>query len=97
MNGAWVFIVFGIVILIVAKPFAARQFEYMNRGRQPPFRSPYGPKVLRSITWANRLTGVFSVALGLTIWIKPDSGHEGYAEAAAMRTDGGAGPTSSTS
>ena len=27
---------------------------------------------MRTITWANRLTGVFSVALGLTIWINPD-------------------------
>jgi hypothetical protein len=63
---------FGVGFLLFARPLAARQFEYMNRGRQPPFRSPYGPKVLRTITWANRLTGVFSVALGLTIWINPD-------------------------
>jgi hypothetical protein len=68
MNGAWVFIVFGIVILIVAKPFAARTFEYMNRGRRPP----YGHKTLPIITWSNRIAGVFSMVLGVVVWINPD-------------------------
>ena len=66
------FILFGLTFFTVARPIAARMMENNNRGRRPSFRSPYGRNWLRTVTWSNRLCGVFSVAFGITVWTDPD-------------------------
>ena len=67
-SGAIGLIVLGIGLIIVAKPFASRTVDYMNRGHRPP----YGPTNLRTITWTNRLCGALAVALGTMTWINPN-------------------------
>jgi hypothetical protein len=61
-------IVIGVGLIAVARPFASRTVDYMNRGHRPPF----GPQMLRTITWTNRLCGAFAVGLGAFTWINPN-------------------------
>jgi hypothetical protein len=68
MNGGWVFIVFGLAMLVLARRMGTATFEYMNRRRRPP----YGPFALRTIIWSDRLAGVLSVVLGVVIWLDPN-------------------------
>jgi hypothetical protein len=68
MNGGWVFIVFGLAMLVFARRMGAATFEYMNRGRRPP----YGPSRHRTIIWSDRLAGIFAVVLGVVIWFDPN-------------------------
>jgi hypothetical protein len=66
-GGAIGLVVVGVGLIVVAKPFASYTVDYMNRAHRPP----YGAGMFRTITWTNRLCGVFAVVLGLTTWIKP--------------------------
>ena len=60
-------IVLGVSLIAGARRLASRTVDYVNRGHRPPF----GPPMLRTITWTNGLCGAFAVGLGALTWINP--------------------------
>lgn len=63
-----VFIVCGLAFLVLARRMGTATFEYMNRRRRPP----YGPPMLRTIIWSDRLARIFAAVFGVVIWLDPN-------------------------